>query len=193
MPADRSGPPELLWASDYRKVPRSWSSNDELAFGEYRARVDWDIWVYKDGDAAPLLDTPANETKPAFSPDGRSIAYLSDGAVYVQTYPGPAAPVSVGGTGFSRDRVLWASDSRQVFFRTVDDLRVVNLDTDARIGVESTGQLFSGTDPVVTASFMGIHPIDDRFLIFRQVNAINAQINVVLNFFEELKERVPVP
>ncbi len=192
IPADRSRPPELLWASDYRKVPRSWSSNDELAFEERRARVQSDIWVYKNGDAAPLLETPAHEIMPAFSPDGRSIAYLSDGAVYVQIYPGPAAPLSVGEGEFSRDRLLWASDSRQLFFRTVDDLGIVNLDTGARISVESRGQLFSGTD-VVTVSFMGIHPIDDRFLIFRQVNAVESQIYVVLNWFQELKERVPVP
>ena len=79
-----------------------------------------------------------------------------------------------------------------MFFRTVDDLGIVNLDTGARISVESRGQLFSGTD-VVTVSFMGIHPIDDRFLIFRQVNAVESQIYVVLNWFQELKERVPVP
>ena len=56
-----------------------------------------------DKQLKPFAATPANEMMPAFSPDGRWIAYESDEAgamdVYVRPYPGPGGkwPISAGG------------------------------------------------------------------------------------------------
>lgn len=64
-----------------------------------------DIWLI---DAAgktltPLVQTPSQDTFPAFSPDGRWLAYVSNETgrdeVYIRPHPGPGPPemVSVGG------------------------------------------------------------------------------------------------
>ena len=189
MPADGSEPPELLWTSDYSKRPLSWSSNDELAFGERNPETGRDIWVHRDGTAEPLLDTRAVEVLASFSPDGGRIAYQSDGAIYVQRYPGTAGPVQIGLGEFERNSLLWASNGRELFYRDVEGLVVANLKMDGRIEVESTEQVFSDA----ASDLAGIHPLDDRFLIFREVDEADGQLHVVLNWFEELKERVPVP
>ena len=188
MPADGSGPAKPLWTSDYQKLPSSWSSNDELAFVELNPKNELDIWVYKNGNADPLVETPVDDHLPSFSPDGRWIAYQSGVAVYVQPYPGPSGPVQIALGEFSRNRLLWASNGQELFYRNVFGLAVADLNMDARLSVESTGQVFRDT-----AFFAGIHPMDDRFLIFRQVDDSDGQINIVLNWLEELDERVSVP
>ena len=57
------------------------------------------------------LQTPFNERMPAFSPDGRWLAYASDESgrfeVYVQRFPGPGEKIMVstgGGSGSATTR-----------------------------------------------------------------------------------------
>jgi eukaryotic-like serine/threonine-protein kinase len=94
--ADGSGGREQLTPGDLYAVPRSWSPDGQLlAFVLPAAATKRDIWVLRMSDrkAEPFLQTPFNETAPAFSPDGHWLAYASDESgryeIYVRPYPGP--------------------------------------------------------------------------------------------------------
>jgi len=72
-------------------------------------------------EAKPLLNNPSSEYSPAFSPDGRWLAYVSvesgRAEVYVRRYPqGDRFTVSTGGgTG-----PLWRRDGKETFFTGQD-------------------------------------------------------------------------
>ena len=82
-PADRSAPATLLYASDFDKWPRSWSPDGKLLAFEQRGdpATGSDTWIYSTEDPdnpKPFLTEMFNEENPAFSPDGRWLAYQSD-------------------------------------------------------------------------------------------------------------------
>ena len=81
VPADGSGQPERLAQSDNAR-PGSWSPDGKtLAFFETAGQTLTDLLTLTlDGDRKPqvFLRTPARESYPEFSPDGRWLAYQSD-------------------------------------------------------------------------------------------------------------------
>jgi serine/threonine-protein kinase len=102
---------------------------------------DVDLMVFRPGRdsvAADLLATPASETNPAISPDGRWLAYASNETgtrdVYVRPFPDVQSgrwQISTGGGRGPR----WSPDGRQLYFTgESSDLMVVDVGTggDAR-------------------------------------------------------------
>ena len=90
-----------------RGRPESWSpGNDLLARTVTGHAGKSDIWTRPmdgDGDPEPFVATPESETEPEISPDGCSIAYVSDETglpeVHVRAHPddGSVWPASAGG------------------------------------------------------------------------------------------------
>jgi serine/threonine-protein kinase len=74
------------------------------------------------GKAAPFLGTSFDEQLPAFSPDGKWLAYMvvTPGAseVYVRPFPGPGGQWQVSTGGASRPR--WSRNGRELFFSAHD-------------------------------------------------------------------------
>ena len=117
---DVTGP---LFGGDLR-APGSWSPDGgRLAFHEVHPDRARDIWTWRPGGAPrPWLATAANERAPAYSPDGRWLAYVSDAEpgggdqVYVRAADGGAGPprrVSpAGGT-----EPVWAPTGATLFYR----------------------------------------------------------------------------
>jgi serine/threonine-protein kinase len=74
------------------------------------------------GKAERFLGTPFDEVSPAFSPDGRWLAYESNESgtneVYVRPFPGPGGrwQISTGGGRLPR----WSRDGRELLFETLD-------------------------------------------------------------------------
>ena len=112
-----------LFGGDLR-APGSWSPDGRrLAFHEVHADRARDIWTWRrGGEPEPWLATAANERAPAFSPDGRWLAYVSDAGpgggdqVYLQALgddAGPPLRVSpAGGT-----EPVWAKTGATLFYR----------------------------------------------------------------------------
>jgi Tol biopolymer transport system component len=198
--ADGSGGLELLTSGAYTRVPMSFSQDGQLlAFVEIDPTTGYDIWVLRlsDRKAHPFLRTPFNEGVPRFSPDGRWLAYISDESgryeVYVQPYPGPGGkwPISTeGGT-----EPVWNPNGRELFYRSGDKMMAVDITTQPGFGAGKPRMLFEGpyepswaTNPNYDVSADG-----QRFLMVKasEQEQASTQINVVQNWFEELKRRVP--
>ena len=196
QPADGSEEAKQLLAGEYMQKPNSLSPDGKvLAFYEMNPTTQEDIWVFliQDSSASPFLVTPANEHAPMFSPDGKWLIYMSDESgrheVYVQPYPSTGAKYQVSTEGGTEP--VWSPDGRELFYRSGDKMMAVAVETEPTFRRQGIPQeLFEYRSPMnTTAPMYDIHPDGDRFLMVQleeESTAVN-QINVVLNWFEELK------
>ena len=199
--SDGSGGLERLTTSEYLQSPYSWTPDGQLlAFMEINPATGYDIWVLRmrDRKAEPFLRTASNESVPKFSPDGRWLAYVSDESgrfeVYVQPYPGPGGKWQISTEGGTEP--VWNRNRSELFYRSGDKMMAVDIATQPSFTVGKPRMLFDGpylltptTSPNYDAS-----PDGQRFLMLKpteQAQAAPTQIDVVLNWFEELKQKVP--
>jgi Tol biopolymer transport system component/tRNA A-37 threonylcarbamoyl transferase component Bud32 len=199
--ADGSGGLERLTTSEYVNAPMSWSPDGKLlAFIELNPSTGFDIWVLRMGDrkAQLFLRTPFNETAPRFSPDGRWLAYISDESgrleIYVQPYPGPGGKWQISTEGGMEP--VWNPNGRELFYRNGNKMMAVDISTQSSFVAGKPRMLFEGpyVTPPVPISNYDVSPDGQRFLMLKSIGSTEAaptQINVVLNWFEELKRRVP--
>jgi eukaryotic-like serine/threonine-protein kinase len=200
--ADGSGGLERLNTSENLQVPMSWSPDGQLlAYIEFNPTTGYDIWVLRMSDrkAQPFLRTQFNESVPRFSPDGHWLAYISDESgryeIYVQPYPGPGGKWQISTEGGTEP--VWNPNGRELFYRDGDKMMAVDIGTQSGFAAGKPRVLFEGqyaptpgTSPNYDVSSDG-----QRFLMLKpneQAEAAPTQINVVLNWFEELKQKVPV-
>jgi serine/threonine protein kinase/Tol biopolymer transport system component len=216
--ADGSGGLEPLTTSEYLQVPSSWSPDGQLlAFIEITPTTGRDIWVLRMDDRSassgqvpsagsgqvrktqPFLRTPFNETAPRFSPDGRWLAYVSDESgrneIYVQPYPGPGGKWQISTEGGTEPS--WNPNGRELFYRSGDKMMAVDIATQPNFASGKPRMLFEGPYLPTPGTFpnYGVSPDGQRFLMLKpteQAQAAPTQINVVQNWFEELKQKVPV-
>jgi Tol biopolymer transport system component len=75
-------------------APNSWSPAGKIAFVHHDDILELSV---ADRRVRLVVQTPANEHHPAFSPNGKWLAYASNHSgreeVYVQPYPGPGPRV----------------------------------------------------------------------------------------------------
>jgi serine/threonine protein kinase/Tol biopolymer transport system component len=199
--SDNSGGAERLTTTDYTHLPNSFSTDGQLlAFQENNPQTGRDIWVLRltDRKREPFLRTPFQETAPKFSLDGRWLAYSSDESgraeVYVQPYPGPGGRWQISTEGGQEP--VWAPKGRELFYRSGSKIIAVEVDTKSGFSPGTPRMLFEGAylpTPFVVPDY-DVSPDGQRFLMLKpaetQTSALT-QINVVLNWFEELKRRVP--
>ena len=200
QPADGSGKAERLTTSEKRQVASSWSADgQELAFHQIEPITGGDLWVFHLSDlrAQPFLQTPFFESSPQFSPDGRWLAYASSesgrGEIYVQPYPGPGGKWQVSTDG-GREPV-WNRNGRELFYRNGDKMMAADVATQAGFSAGKPSMLFEGRYVPTPGNLpdYAVSPDGQRFLMLKPSESANAaqQINVVLNWFEEVKQKVP--
>jgi eukaryotic-like serine/threonine-protein kinase len=200
--ADGSGGLERLTTSQNIHAPLSFSPDGQLlAFIEVNSTTGLDIWVMRlsDRKAEPFLRTPFNEGSPRFSPDGRWLAYASDESgrseIYVQPYPGPGGKWQISTEGGTEP--LWNPTGRELFYRSGDKMMSVDIATRPSFAAGKPRMLFEGRyqpAPVLIDNY-DVSPDGQRFLMLKPSESAETaptQINVVLNWSEELKRRVPV-
>ena len=217
--ADGSGGLERLTTNDYPHYLLSWSSDGQLlSFVELNPATGRDIWVLRMGDPSassgqvpsagsgqvrkvqPFLRTPFDETSPQFSPDGRWLAYISNESgryeVYVQPYPGPGGKWQISTEGGTEP--VWNPNGRELFYRSGNNkMMAVEIATQPGFVAGTPRMLFEGQYAPAPLTFPNydVSPDGQRFLMLKPVEQAESaltQINVVLNWFEELKQKVPL-
>ena len=156
-----------------------------------------------------LLHEKYNEIQPRISPDGKWMAYTSDESGQNQVYVRPFPDVEEGRWQISReggDSPLWAPNGRQLYYRSGDAVIAVPVKTEPVFSFETPVVLFQGdyvgsSFDLISSDFSSwdISPDGQRFLMMKGSQPSSAEnlgsrrINIILNWFEELKERVPAP
>jgi serine/threonine-protein kinase len=202
MPADGSGPAEPLVQGDEDKRLGDWSPDGRvLSYAQVSTTTQNDVWtITLDGDRppAPFLQTPFAELHPAFSPDGRWLAYASDVSgrfeVYATPFPGPGERRQISTEGGTEP--IWSSDGQELFYRSGDAVLAVAIDTDPALTIGPPRVLFERALGYSIQSNVRQYDVSAdgrRFLMINKAQAAagSTQINVVLNWFEELKRLVP--
>jgi len=199
--ADGGGGLERLTTSEYSPAPNSWSSDGQLlAYIDVNPTTGWDVWVLRlsDHKAQPFLQTAFNESAPKFSPDGHWLAYVSDESghweIYVQPYPGPGGKWQISADGGMEP--VWNPNGRELFYRSGRKMMAVDIATHPGFVAGKPRVLFEGEYLLTPLAFPNydVSPDGQRFLMLKpteQKATAPAQINVVLNWFEELKRLVP--
>jgi serine/threonine-protein kinase len=202
VPADGSGALERLTTSEREQFPTSFSPDGKiLAYTEIDPKTGMDIWMLPLGgkrEPRPFLRTAFSEHAPAFSPDGRWIAYVSNESrrdeVYVQPHPASGRKWQVSVEG-GREPV-WARSGRDLFFRSGDRMMAVAVQTHPEFTAGQPVALFAGryarSDPFSVPGY-DVALDGQRFLMVKESEqgTVHTHVNVVLNWFEELRQRVP--
>jgi len=199
--ADASGSPKRLSTGPHH--PSSWSTDGaSIAFVS-----DGDLWTLsmRDLGIRTVTETPFSETQPAFSPDGKWLAYRSDQSgrdeVYVRAFPGPGAEYQISTAGGHSP--AWARTGRELFYLRLDptagryahDFMAVEISSSPEFSASRPHRLIRR--PVSTTSLVRNYDVsaDGRFLILTPYDPPTekvTEIQVVLNWFEELKRLAPV-
>jgi eukaryotic-like serine/threonine-protein kinase len=199
--ADGSGGLERLTSSEYLHSPMSWSPDGQLlVYSEINATTGYDIWVTRVSDhkAQLFLRTPFNESAPRFSPNGKWLAYVSNESgryeIYVQPYPGPGGKWQISTEGGTEP--VWNRNGRELFYRNGDKMIAVDIVTQPDFTAGKPRVLFEGKHELSpgTFAYYDVSPDGQRFLMLKPSEAgetAPTQINVVLNWFEELKRLAP--
>jgi serine/threonine protein kinase/Tol biopolymer transport system component len=210
--ADGSGAAERLTRPDKggSHIPDSWSPDSQMfSFTELKNGASA-VWTYslRDKKATPFAEARRPFLgRSVFSPDGRWLAYqdsnVDENQIYVQPFPPAAAKYQVPHDGNSHHPV-WSPDGKELFFVPGNGmLDVVSISTQPsltfgppvrapRAGFSTLpgnavrtydilpdGQHFIGTVPAVQAQ---AGPV---------ARPAAPQIQVMLNWFEDVKQRAP--
>jgi serine/threonine-protein kinase len=209
--ADGSGKVEKLVSWPNLPGPFDWSRDGKTL-------LSWDLAVSPfqtniaimplEGDHArkPLLQGKYYYDHPRISPDGRWLAYASNESgqdeIYVRPYPevnNGRWQVSINGG----DGPLWSPDGRELYYRNGESVMAVPVETRPIFKPGKPKALFRGTyfSVIVGQAVLSqwdISPDGKRFLMMKEATSTGKpaesprKINIVLNWFEELKQRVPV-
>jgi serine/threonine-protein kinase len=211
--ADGTGAAERLTTSARSQTPGSWSQDGTLAYveeGPSTGFFQFDIMGLSitDRKTRPIVQTPANEISPEFSPDGKWLAYVSNESsrheVYVQPYPGPGERHQISNNGGFQP--AWGPGGRELFYveQSFSAVPVNAVPKLLAVRVSTAPEFRAGVPQVVwehaalgTAWGRGydVSPDGQRFLIAVPKDSQSAsaptQMIFVQNWFEELKRLVP--
>jgi Tol biopolymer transport system component len=206
--ADGSGVAERLTQpmKGIEQAPTSWHPREPtLLYLARQGATDSALWTYSltDKHAKPFPGLEGQQVVSAqFSPDGRWIAYHTTQpgpraarlAMFVQPYPSTGAVYPVAASG---SQPLWSPDGSELFFARASTLFATRITT-------QSGFATSVAEAVKTSFWIptqwrnfDIAPDGKRFLAVVPAPGSEAgefatgQIDVVLNWHEELKRLVP--
>jgi serine/threonine-protein kinase len=210
--ADHSGTAERLTkAQDANHRPESWPpKSPHFSFSSFQgffSNQESSVWTFsaQDRKAGSFVTFPqSNQIRSYLSPDGRWIVYQSDETrpkfnfeIYVKPYPANNEKYQItkgGGTN-----PLWSPDGKEIFYQRGGKLVSVRVATEPSLTftnpVELPIQGFVQPNAGGARNY-DMTPDGRQFIMAFRPNVFARrppqQIQVVANWFEELKQRVPV-
>ena len=185
-------------------TPESWSRDGkQFLFTQSKGGTN-SLWTFslQDGKATPFGKVESGRLiSPTFSPDDKWVAYtLTTGTtneVFVEPFPATGAKHRVG----MGARPQWTRDGKELFFQAIPRTYVVSISTQPSFEVGNPMPLpfdvYQGRGPGFGRD-ADVMPDGQHFVAVIPATATPSrtpaarQIQVVLNWSEELKQRVPV-
>jgi serine/threonine-protein kinase len=201
--ADLSGAPELVVEIPGDVALKSVSADGTLIAYESNNAGNWDVGLLTLGHeptATDLIATADRERRPSLAPDGRFVAYESWESGVAEIYvlrieTGQRWLISTAGGNLP----AWLKSGDEISYVTaVGERAVVAVTTEPEFTFGLPRVLSRSQITTLVTSFVedaDVAPDGQRFLELRPAGLISQgaerRIKVVLNWFEELKARVP--
>ncbi len=195
---DGSGRSQAIPGTTVTDYPASVSPDGgTLAFTRITPETSADVYTLAlNGETRPqpIVKGPAYEGGPQFSPDGRWLLYASDESgisqPYIRPFPGPERRWLVSTQGGRQPR--WNRNGKEVFYRDGDKMMVVEVITRPDLVLSAPRLLFDqgyayGIGVTTPNYDVGL---DQRFVMVKGESG-SGRLNIVLNWHEEPKARVP--
>ncbi len=199
--ANGIGSVDPLTPSPYTQSAWSWSPDGRLFISQDNPGTSFDIAIVssEDGDSAEvLIQSPAGEYWADLSPDGNWLAFVSSRSGQTEVYVRPFPDVDSTEWTISTDgggQPKWSLNSRELFYRDGSAVMAVVYDTEPTFSPGIPDTLFVGDYIYSTGRKSYDVAPDGRFLMMKPVGQTEGagppRINVVQDFFEELRRLVP--
>ena len=208
--ADGSGAAHRLIEKSANPRPFSFSPDGRLVYSPFGAQGLPDLFTLpidlsdperpKPGKPESFLTESFVEVDPAFSPDGKFMAYASNESgpseVFVRVFPGPGGKwkVSTAGGKFP----AWSRTTRELFFLGSDDrIMVANYEIEGASFIPGKPRQWTATQVLrdgVRLSF-DVTPDAKRVVVFPRPPETQTEGSLhatfLLNFFDEVRRRLP--
>jgi Tol biopolymer transport system component len=194
---DGSGRSKLIPDTSMADLPTSVSPDGEtLLFIRQTTDRQADIYALSlQGEPNPhvIISTPGYDGAATFSPEGQWLAYASDESgqmqVYLHSYRGSQKiPISSdGGT-----QPVWSRNGKELFYRVGNKVMAVDVILGPNPTPSRPHPLFEQRYAFNTTTISNYDVSSDgqRFLMVKDESE-SGRLSLVLNWFEELKARVP--
>jgi serine/threonine-protein kinase len=212
--SDGAGQPQQLFESHTAQVPFSFATTPDgkLRLAYYQLNPRPQIWTVpvKEGPTGLKGETPvqffqdqSTDLAPAFSPDGRWLAYSSSASgnfeFYVRPFPpesgeGGRAQISNGGAGTNVFGIAWSRTGHELYYQSGDQIMAVSYSI--------KGDTFMPDKPRVWISKLGgtqwdLVPNGNRVAVITPVTSSQTPqqdhtVVFLLNFLDYLKQQVPL-
>jgi len=185
---------DTLVTNENAIYPVSFSSDGNLMFyDEIHSTERKNILLYdrKDNKSIPFVSTAAWENMAQFSPDDQLVAYCSDETgqfeIYLKKYPDTGEKWLVSDEGGSEPR--WSKDGKLLFYRNGNRIMRVPITGRKNLDYGKAELVFEGPYPKSPFDITNYDISHDRskFLMLQPVSTGNQEINIIVNWFDEMK------
>lgn len=199
--------PEEPLPEDYFQVPSDWSRDGRFiaftntTFAQFQHEMKGDVWLIdmaRNRQVVRLIHTPFHEANPAFSPDGRWLAFTSNESgrteVYMQAFEAGESPRLIGERHLVSHQgavsLRWRPDGKELFYLAWDGrVYAVPITLSPTLKIAEAAPLFT----IGTEARAAIHALEgfdvsrdgERFLVPIVRSSEKTEIVVIQNWEAE--------